>query len=93
MATRDNLDLQQVAAGDPGPQSILGPGHSYKTVTQKISDVVYLPWKRTPRGWLIGAFIAFCFVNLLMLAMGVLFMEGVGIWGVNIPVEIGRAHV
>ncbi|HTU45229.1 MAG TPA: NrfD/PsrC family molybdoenzyme membrane anchor subunit [Bryobacteraceae bacterium] len=93
MATRDNLDLEEVPVSDPGPNSILGPGHTYETVTKKISDVVYLPWKRTPKKWMVGAFIAFCFVNLLMLAMGVLFMKGVGIWGVNIPIGWGFAII
>src|ERR1700728_151974 len=93
MATRANLDLEQVPVSGPGPQSILGPGHTYNTVTKKISDVVYLPWKRTPKKWMLGAFIAFCFVNLLMLAVGVLFMKGVGIWGVNIPIGWGFAII
>ena len=93
MAT-ENLDPQLVQEiADPGPDSILGPGHTYDTVTDRIAGVVYLPWKKTPRNWLIGAFIAFCFVNLLMLAMWVLFAQGVGIWGINIPIAWGFAIV
>jgi molybdopterin-containing oxidoreductase family membrane subunit len=78
---------------DPGPDSILGPGHNYDTVTDRIAGIVYLPWKRSPRKWLVGAFISFCFVNLLMLAMGVLFFRGIGTWGVNIPIGWGFAIV
>jgi Ni/Fe-hydrogenase subunit HybB-like protein len=90
----ENLDPQLVQEiADPGPDSILGPGHTYDTVTDRIAGVVYLPWKKTPRNWLIGAFIAFCFVNLLMLAMWVLFAQGVGIWGINIPIAWGFAIV
>jgi Ni/Fe-hydrogenase subunit HybB-like protein len=83
--------VQEVA--DPGPDSILGPGHTYNTVTDRIAGVVYLPWKKSPKKWLVGAFIAFCFVNLLMLAMWVLFVRGVGIWGINIPIAWGFAIV
>ena len=93
MAT-ENLDPQLVQeVADPGPDSILGPGHTYNTVTDRIAGVVYLPWKKSPKKWLVGAFIAFCFVNLLMLAMWVLFVRGVGIWGINIPIAWGFAIV
>jgi Ni/Fe-hydrogenase subunit HybB-like protein len=88
----ENLDRQEIIP-DPGPDEILGPGHGYDTVTDRIANVVYLPLKKSPKQWLIGAFIAFCFVNLLMLACGVLFLRGVGIWGVNIPVGWGFAIV
>ena len=33
---------------DPGPDEVLGAGHTYDTVTRKISDVVFMPLKRTP---------------------------------------------
>jgi Ni/Fe-hydrogenase subunit HybB-like protein len=90
----ENLDPQLVQeVADPGPDSILGPGHTYNTVTDRIAGVVYLPWKKSPKKWLVGAFIAFCFVNLLMLAMWVLFVRGVGIWGINIPIAWGFAIV
>jgi len=83
-------DIQVV---DPGPNSILGPGHDYRTVTDRISGVVYLPWKSSPKKWLVGAFISFCFVNLLMLAVGYLFLRGVGIWGITIPIGWGFAII
>ena len=97
MAT-ENLDPQEVIlsprqVADPGADSILGPGHNYDTVTGRIAGVVYLPFKRSPKKWLVGAFIAFCFVNLLMLATGLLFLKGIGIWGVNIPIGWGFAIV
>jgi hypothetical protein len=83
-------DVQVV---DPGPDSILGPGHDYRTVTDRIAGVVYLPFKRSPKKWLVGAFIAFCFVNLLMFATSLLFFRGIGIWGVNIPIGWGFAII
>jgi molybdopterin-containing oxidoreductase family membrane subunit len=86
-----HLPLEQIP--DPGPDSILGPGHDYDSVTDRIAGVVYLPWKRSPKKWLVGAFISFCFVNLLMLCVTVLFLRGTGIWGINIPIGWGFAII
>ena len=96
MATRnpeEELLASDVQVVDPGPDSILGPGHDYRTVTDRIAGVVYLPFKRSPKKWLVGAFISFCFVNLLMLAVSLLFLRGTGIWGVNIPIGWGFAII
>jgi molybdopterin-containing oxidoreductase family membrane subunit len=87
------LQLPEQEIPDPGPDKVLGPGHDYDSVTGRIAGVVYLPWKKSPRKWLIGAFLSFCFVNLLMLAVGWLFLKGTGIWGINIPVGWGFAII
>ncbi len=63
---------------------VIGPGHSYATVTDQISSIVLT--KRTPGGWFLGFGIAFLFMNLLMLTVVMLLWKGVGIWGLNIPV-------
>jgi Ni/Fe-hydrogenase subunit HybB-like protein len=68
--------------GSTGP--LIGPGHTFGTVTDKISSIVLS--KKTSRGWYLGFGIAFAFVMLLHLAMSYLFVIGVGIWGNNIPV-------
>jgi Ni/Fe-hydrogenase subunit HybB-like protein len=96
VATRnpeEELLASDVQVIDPGPDSILGPGHDYRSVTDRIAGVVYLPFKRSPRKWLVGAFISFCFVNLLMFAISLLFLRGIGIWGVNIPIGWGFAII
>jgi Ni/Fe-hydrogenase subunit HybB-like protein len=93
VATIDKLELPAKAISDPGPNSVLGPGHTYESVSDRIAGVVLLPWKASPKKWLVGAFISFCFVNLLMLAMYVLFMRGIGVWGVNIPIGWGFAII
>jgi Ni/Fe-hydrogenase subunit HybB-like protein len=93
VATIDKLELPAKTISDPGPNSVLGPGHTYESVSDRIAGVVLLPWKASPKKWLVGAFISFCFVNLLMLAMYVLFMRGIGVWGVNIPIGWGFAII
>ena len=94
MATIDNkLELPPQQIPDPGPDRILAPGHTYASVSNRIAGVAYLPWKQSPKKWLLGAFLSFCFVNLLMLAVFVLFTRGVGIWGLNIPIAWGFAII
>jgi molybdopterin-containing oxidoreductase family membrane subunit len=96
---RDELDRYGASIAtlpptvDPGPDEVLGPGHNYDTVSRKISDVVFLPVRRTPKQFYIGLLLSFMVANLLFLAAGWLFLRGVGVWGVNIPVAWGFAIV
>jgi Ni/Fe-hydrogenase subunit HybB-like protein len=70
---------------------IVEPGHSFGSVTDKISAIVL--GKRTPRGWWIGFAIAFSVLMVFQTAVGYLLIKGVGIWGINIPVGWGFAIV
>jgi Ni/Fe-hydrogenase subunit HybB-like protein len=70
---------------------IIAPGHTFGSVTDKISSIVLA--RRTPLGWWIGFLIAFFFVNVLLVALTYLVFKGTGIWGVNIPVGWGFAIV
>src|ERR671925_2177578 len=80
----------QEAAPYPG-SAVLAPGHTYASVTDKISSIVLTG--KTPRGWLLGFGLAFALVMLLLYAIGYLLIAGVGIWGVNIPVAWGFAII
>ena len=52
MATTENYITSSPRMIDPGPDKILGPGHDYDTVTERIAGIVYLPLKNLPRsGW------------------------------------------
>lgn len=82
-----------VATIDPGPEKVLGPGHDYGTVSTKIAGVVYRPFWKTPRQMFVGFACAFLLVNVLLLAVSWLFIRGVGIWGIVIPVAWGFAIV
>jgi Ni/Fe-hydrogenase subunit HybB-like protein len=70
---------------------IIGPGHTFGSVTDKISVVVLSG--RTPRWWFVGFGIAFSLTMLLLYAISYLFVKGIGIWGVNIPVAWGFAII
>ncbi|HEX4808773.1 MAG TPA: NrfD/PsrC family molybdoenzyme membrane anchor subunit [Bryobacteraceae bacterium] len=89
----NKVDQNDIAIVDPGPESILAPGHNYESVTQRIAGVVFLNWKRTPKYWYLGLTVAMLFVTLLMCAVSYLFLKGVGIWGINIPIAWGFAII
>jgi molybdopterin-containing oxidoreductase family membrane subunit len=76
-----------------GPQSVtdavLAPGHTFASVTDKISAIVLA--RGTPRGWWLGFGLSFALVTLLMVSITYLIAKGVGIWGINIPVAWGFA--
>jgi Ni/Fe-hydrogenase subunit HybB-like protein len=68
---------------------LLSPRWGYASITDKISDIVL----RRPVHWIWG--LGFAVAGALSVAffglMGWLFLAGVGIWGVNIPVAWGFA--
>ena len=70
---------------------VLEPGHTYASVTDKISSIVLS--EKQPKGWYFGFAIAFALLMLLMYAVTYLLVVGVGIWGINIPVGWGFAIV
>jgi Ni/Fe-hydrogenase subunit HybB-like protein len=70
---------------------VLEPGHTYASVTDKISSIVLS--RKQPKGWYFGFAIAFALLMLLTYAVTYLLVVGVGIWGINIPVGWGFAIV
>jgi molybdopterin-containing oxidoreductase family membrane subunit len=75
----------------PSHRPLISPGHTFGSVTDKISSIVLS--RRTPRGWYIGFGISFALLMVLLYAVAVLLVRGVGIWGINIPVAWGFAIV
>ncbi|MGH9338272.1 MAG: NrfD/PsrC family molybdoenzyme membrane anchor subunit [Acidobacteriota bacterium] len=82
-------EVVQRARGKDFP--ILGPGHTYGTVTDKISDVVLRPG--APKGWFIVMGVGFFLLTVFLASVTYLFVRGVGIWGVSIPVAWGFAII
>jgi molybdopterin-containing oxidoreductase family membrane subunit len=66
---------------------IIGPGHTFGTITDKISSVVLR--RPSPRAWWVGFAIGFSLLLVLLNTIAYLVLRGVGIWGVNIPVGWG----
>jgi Ni/Fe-hydrogenase subunit HybB-like protein len=69
------------------PSRFLAPGHTFKTVTEKISTIVLTP--RTPIAWFLGFAVAFGMLQCLLVAVTYLLFKGIGIWGLNQPVGWG----
>jgi Ni/Fe-hydrogenase subunit HybB-like protein len=81
----------QNTVGATDATSLLKPGHTLGTVTDKISSIVL--GRGTTKGWLFGFAISFALLMLFLLAVSYLMVMGVGIWGINIPVGWGFAIV
>jgi Ni/Fe-hydrogenase subunit HybB-like protein len=69
--------------------SYLAPGHTFRTVTDKISSIVLV--RPTHPVWLLCFTINFALLMLLLYGIVYLLAYGVGIWGIDIPVAWGFA--
>jgi Ni/Fe-hydrogenase subunit HybB-like protein len=70
---------------------VIAPGYTFASVTDKISSIVLT--RPTSNGWFIGFGVAFLLTMMLLYALGYLFIKGVGIWGITIPIGWGFAIV
>src|SRR4029079_9596628 len=77
-----------VGAGTP---SVIAPGHTFGTVTDKISSIELT--RRNLPGWWRGFLASFALLNVMFASIAYLLVKGTGIWGVNIPVGWGFAIV
>src|SRR6201988_283779 len=66
------------------PPPVIEPGHTFESVTSKMSSVVLTKYQ--PFAWVVTTGIAFLFLNVLLVSVGYLFVMGIGIWGNNVPV-------
>jgi molybdopterin-containing oxidoreductase family membrane subunit len=67
-----------------GAPVVLPPGHTFTTVTDKISSIVLT--QRTPLGYWLALLTAAVGAGLLLISLSYLVVKGIGIWGNNIPV-------
>ena len=74
----------KLARSYPAPPPVIEPGHTFESVTERISRVVL--GGRHPLPWFIWLFVGFIGSNMLMVSIGYLLFTGIGIWGTNIPV-------
>src|ERR1700693_6513174 len=80
---------QPATIGDSAP--VIEPGYTFGTVTDKIASIVLT--RPTSNGWFLGFGIAFLLTMMMLYAVGYLFIRGVGIWGITIPIGWGVALV
>src|SRR6187200_2391037 len=67
-----------------GTRDVIAPGHTFGSVTDKISSIVLT--QRTSIGWYLGFLTAGSLAILLLISLAYLSVKGIGIWGNNIPV-------
>ncbi|MGH9410761.1 MAG: NrfD/PsrC family molybdoenzyme membrane anchor subunit [Vicinamibacterales bacterium] len=73
------------------PTPLLGPGHTFGSITDKIAGVVLTT--NQPLAWVLVVSVTFLMIGMLGMAITWLLLKGVGIWGVNIPVGWGFAII
>jgi Ni/Fe-hydrogenase subunit HybB-like protein len=79
-----NPDDRRKRASRAAPLPVIEPGHSFASVTDKISAIVLT--RRTPRAWFVGFSISLFLLMIFLNATGYLLARGIGIWGNNVPV-------
>jgi len=79
---RDEVKVANEAANQRAP--VIEPGYTFATITDKISSIVLT--RPTSLGWVVGFGAGFLVTMMLLYALGYLFIKGVGIWGINIPI-------
>jgi len=87
MSLQDRPHDYMPGAGDGAVREtplVIAPGHTFESINDKISSPILT--NRTPISWFLGFAIAFAFLMLLNVTIGKLLMEGIGIWGNNVPV-------
>jgi molybdopterin-containing oxidoreductase family membrane subunit len=92
--TMATSEVKTKSAGvDPatGEYRVIGPGQTFRSVTEKISRIVLTP--HTPLGWFalfgLGGAVATC----LLVALVWLLLVGTGIWAITQPVAWGFAII
>jgi Ni/Fe-hydrogenase subunit HybB-like protein len=68
---------------------VVAPDVTLTSLSEEVSSRVLMD--RAPLWWWIGFAIAFALFTVLIIQMGWLFIGGIGVWGVNIPVAWGLA--
>jgi Ni/Fe-hydrogenase subunit HybB-like protein len=81
-------DEQQVTER-PAEHQIIAPGYTFATITDQIAAVVLS--RKTPLFWFAGVTVGLGLLFVFLLAVGVLFLKGTGIWGIRTPVMWGFA--
>lgn len=76
---------------DPDINSLLGKDATPAALDDAVAGAALERPLR--RGWLLGFLLAFSLMMLLLISVGWLFVRGIGIWGINIPIGWGFAIV
>lgn len=73
----------------PADPPVVAPNVTLTSLSEQVSSHVLTA--RAPRWWWIGFSLAFALFMVLIIQMAWLFVNGIGVWGVEIPVAWGLA--
>lgn len=73
----------------PPAAPVIAPDVTMTSLSEQVSGRVLMD--RAPLWWQLGFGVGFMLFTLLVIQMAWLFMNGIGVWGVNIPVAWGFA--
>src|ERR1700704_1838859 len=89
MATQTQIPVEVPVEDQRAP--VIEPGHTFSTIGEKVSNIVMK--RPVSLGWVFGFLVMFSLMNMLLMAMGYLFLKGTGIWGITIPIGWGFAII
>jgi molybdopterin-containing oxidoreductase family membrane subunit len=76
-----SINDQDKSMGTKSLVPIIGPGHTFASINDKISAIVLL--RGTSFGWLVGFGVVFMIFMMMLMSISYLLFRGVGIWGIN----------
>ncbi len=79
--------MQPSTSKEPRASEVIAPGYTLSSVTEKITSIVLR--RGTPRGWYLGFGVCFLLVMLFFGALAKILIQGVGVFGINVPVGWG----
>jgi Ni/Fe-hydrogenase subunit HybB-like protein len=82
--SQDQRQLLEVEKGRP---PVIAPGHTFASVSDKISTIILTG--KTPAHWLIPFAIACTLLMVFLWAVTNVFVRGVGLYGIKIPIGWG----
>src|SRR5579859_6435696 len=91
MATQTPTPPQPSLPAEQSEYPLIREGYTYETVQKQIDAIVIE--RPFTIGWIAGFLGAATLLMLLMFAIVYLFLKGVGIWGIDIPVGWGFAII
>ncbi len=91
MAAPTTSAPQPTVPADQSEYPVIRPGYTYESIEQQIGDIVLT--RPLTLGWIVGFLGAATLLVLLQFAIVYLFLRGVGIWGIDMPVAWGFAII
>ena len=81
MESGETQILKEPSLAERERAALIGPGHSFATITDKIASIVL--HEPSPIAWWLALAVGLALLGGLGTAVGYLLFKGVGIWGIN----------